>query len=190
MFLLSYPKSLQWRNLLRFSLLRCWELTASQFKVLKYPYISICYEGLWCNYWCTLVLILCICIPIETYEDAYYKKIKKWLYPQKVFYSKGTEGRELKLLSSLSAFVYLNIVRGSLLITSPTQNILLFILLFHGVGEYKSFMRIIKTASDVFEACILIIDVKQKLSNFKWWIQIHRPRDTKKEISSYIFSLL
>ena len=29
------------------------------------------------------------------------------------FYSKGTEGRELKLVSSLSAFVYLNIVRGS-----------------------------------------------------------------------------
>ena len=48
-------------------------------------------------------------------------KIKKWLYPQKIFYSKGTEGRELKLVSSLSAFVYLNIVRGSLLITSPTQ---------------------------------------------------------------------
>ena len=32
-------------------------------------------------------------------------KIKKWLYPQKI-YSKGIEGRELKLVSSLSAFVY------------------------------------------------------------------------------------
>ena len=32
-------------------------------------------------------------------------KRKKWLYPQKI-YSNGIEGRELKLVSSLSAFVY------------------------------------------------------------------------------------
>ena len=42
-------------------------------------------------------------------------KIKKKVIisTKSFFYSKGTEGRELKLVSSLSAFVYLNIVRGS-----------------------------------------------------------------------------
>ena len=64
----------------------------------------------------------CSCV-LYRKKNNNFNRCKSDYIHKKFFYSKGTEGRELKLVSSLSAFVYLNIVRGSLLITSPTQMI-------------------------------------------------------------------
>ena len=71
--------------------------------------------------------------------------VKKWLYPQKI-YSKEIEGRKLKLVSSLSAFVYWNIVRGWIQVLIPS-------LLF---PCYKLFVDIITFLSYYFTELVKI----------------------------------